>query len=467
MKIRLTLFLILIFSLLTPQLWAAPPSIVSSIPANGDLTADPSTFCIEITFNETMNGAGAWRYSSTVFSNGTSEWSQDLKTFRYCWNNAPTPIPLGSYWFEFNPAGHPDFKSAATGEALPTTRISFTVTADGSNDNNNNNVDNTPPRMNRTIPADGYDSVDKTTTCLVIYFNEDMDTNITSAWSSSHKAATYWPDELSTTIRWLDKRTLEICRNDNGDLAPGDYIFTLNPQGTMFPFTDVAGNKLPETEINFAVSGIFTYYIPYFSSANNHWTGLCISNNSLASEARITATLYNTNGTPISPNPLPPFTIAANGQYLGTVAAGLEATGWVLIHSNCSLSGLCLIGSNVMADIPFSSSITGCLMIPHVAQTNKWDTDIMVCNPNMFQTTITLTYYSRSGQETISPNHVLAAWGSAKYKFSDIFPNLSNIDGGKVKILVTQGGNITGFALYYDTNNGGSYLAGINADPIN
>lgn len=467
MRIKIALLMALLFLSLTPNLWAAPPQVVSSIPANGDLTADPWTFCIDVTFDQAMTGSYQLDYSTTLFDHGQYFWSEGNTRFKYCRNNIQSPLPVGSYWFKLNSRGHTNFRSTTTGEALPETTISFTVTADGSN-----NGDNTPPQISSSVPADGASGIDKTTKCLTLTFNEDMDQTATIAWKSSDQAALKWPDELTTTSTWESARKLKICRQDGGDLPAGDYTFTFNSAdaNSQNKFKDIAGNELPETSIMFKVDAsaptTFTYYVPYFTSANGYWSGLGISNNSNIDDASVSITPYKADGTMVSGNPNPPFTIVKNGQYAVSVADSLGATGWIKIDSSCELSGLCFLGSTLMADIPFVATLSEGLMIPHVAQTDKWDTKIMICNPYNVATSITMTYYSKAGNATtFTPNQAIPAMGSVAYDLSTSFNGMT-LDGGKVKIVVTQGSEIAAFALYYDTNNGGSYFAGISADPI-
>ena len=465
MKIKFSLCLFVLFILFASNLWAGVPQVVSSIPANGDLTADPDTPCIEVTFSETMTGSGNWSFSSTDLT-GQWSWSNDRKTFRYCRNNPQNPLPVGSYWFKLNPPKHPGFKSNSTQEPLPTTTISFTVTADGHNDGPNADV--TPPRVTGSTPANHAINISSGTTCLEITFNEDMDTTVTEAWSSSGKAATFWGDELTSTISWPNARTLKICRHSRTFLEAGDYAFTLNPNGTQSPFTDKAGNALPRTTISFSVSlpvtNAYTYYVPYFQSGNGYWTGLCVSNISDKS-ADVTIALFDSAGDAYN-NLTQTFEIVKNGQHIGVVAPGENASGWIRIASTDKLSGSCFLGSSQMADIPFVSKLGKTLVVAQVAQDNLWDTKIMVCNPNCSQSSLTLTYYSKTGLATTTPEKTLPEYGSAVYHLSDIFPNMT-LDAGKVIISVTQGGGIAAFALYYDTEHGGNYFAGINADIIN
>ena len=450
MKIKRLAALILFFSLLSLNVWAAAPQVSSSIPADGDLTADPWTLCIEFTFNEAMTGSGYWGYSSHFLDGGTSEWSADMRTFSYCRSNINSPIPLGSYWFTLNPAGHPDFKSAATRTALPETTIHFTVTADGSNDS-----DVTAPQVVSSTPADGAGDVDSTTDCLVINFNETMDTSTFDAWSVSNNS---WGNSIPTWT--LDKKSLRICRQNVEQLADGSYTFTLNPANALTPFSDETGNPLPETTITFTVQANqqlinYNYYIPYFTTGNGFWSGVGIANNNELDTASVSIMLYNTDGSLFSSDP--PHAIQADGQFVGVLANGETATGWVKVSSYNKLSGLCFMGSTLMADIPFVSELYKKMIIPHVAQDDLWDTTIMVCNPNNIPVQLNIEYLPQDGSGGIYyATQTLPALGSRVYDLATIFSASLPLNAGKIKLTALQGDGIAAFALYTNQKTGAS-----------
>ncbi len=445
---------------------ADQPQVISSIPADGDLTADPWTLCIEFTFNESMTGSGYWRYSSTFLDGGSSEWSADMKTFRYYRSNINSPIPLGSYWFKLNPAGHPDFKSAATRTALPETTIHFTVTADGSNDLN---PDNTAPQITGSTPGDSAVNIDPNTDRLIITFSETMnftDIDTFNSWTISNNS---WGN-LNTYSAAMDSKSLVIVRNSVNPLAAGDYVFTLNPANNPhIPFADQAGNPLAETTITFSVSTLpdsdYSYYIPYFKSGNNFWSGVGIANNNELDAASISIMLYNSDGSLLSSDP--PHLIPADGQFVGTLADGETATGWVKIISYNQLSGLCFMGSTLMADIPFVSELSRKLVIPHVAQDNLWNTTIMVCNPDNMPVQLKIEYMPQAGTGSISyATQSLPPLGSAVYEMETIFSASLPLSSGKIKLISLQGNGIAAFALYTNQKSGGSNYAGVTAVPL-
>ncbi|MBN2704813.1 MAG: hypothetical protein JXR89_00060, partial [Deltaproteobacteria bacterium] len=94
----LALFFWALFLLLVSPVPAlAAPSVISSLPADGDITADPATVCLEVTFSEPMTGAYAWRWSDTVWNGATTSWSVDMRTVSFCRTNGASPLALGSY----------------------------------------------------------------------------------------------------------------------------------------------------------------------------------------------------------------------------------------------------------------------------------------------------------------------------------------------------------------------------------
>lgn len=447
---------------------AAAPQVTSSIPADGNLTADPATDCIEVFFSEPMRNASAWRWSSTLWNNSTTTWAADMRSCTLCRPNGITPLPLGSYWIQLNPSSLPAyFKSDATGLALPLTTIHFTVTAGGSNI-----VDNTPPTVLSTEPANGSSGVDPLTAGLTVVFSEQMDfsdNDVYDAWTMTNNA---WdPNNVIYSLAVGDT-SLSITRQDGSPLPAGTYTLTLNPAGTVKPMADVAGNIMAETSISFTVNASAppasgkTYYVPYFSVGASTWTGLALANNSSTGTASVVVRLYNHDGIDFST--LPAIAIAPDGQYNGSLAVGENRRGWIRITSDEELSGLCFMGSDLMADIPFTETLANELMIPHVAQDDTWDTSIMICNPDESSaTSLTITYSSGNGASLTYPGSItLAPLQSGVYELGEMFRNHLPLTGGRVHI-VSGGSRVAAFALYSSEKSGGDYYAGINAVPLN
>ena len=469
MKIKLSITLALFFSLLTLNAWGAdPPWIVRSIPANFHLTADPWTLCLEVTFSEPMVVPSSNLDFSPdgLWVNGTSSWSADKRTFTYCRSNSQTILPVGNYWITLNPGGRDFFRADATGLGLPETTIYFTVVADGNNDI-------ITPYVVSTVPSNCSLNVDPATACVSVTFSEPMDQRYRNTWSFSNSS---WQN---ATVDWSrDGKTVSFCRgNTPPPLANGTYILILNPvnpdlpktNSQVLPFCDLAYNNMPQTTITFTVDsnplGGYNYYVPYFKSGNGYWTGVGISNHSDVDTAAAIITLYNADGTIFASDP--PHAVQPNGQFAGILAENQTATGWAKVSSYNELTGLCFMGSTLMADIPFVSESAKFLMIPHVAQDNLWDTKVMVCNPNNTPAHLNLTFYSPEGlAQLYTPPQPLAAFGSTIYELGDIFMNSLPLHRGKVLLTVTQGGGIAAFALYSNTKTGGSHYAGINAVPV-
>ena len=51
-----------------------------------------------------------------------------------------------------------------------------------------------------------------------------------------------------------------------------------------------------------------------------------------------------------------------------------------------------------MADVPITDSLSPSLVIPHVAQSSTWDTQIFIANPNNSLNSIEMTYYDKQGR---------------------------------------------------------------------
>lgn len=92
--------------------------------------------------------------------------------------------------------------------------------------------------------------------------------------------------------------------------------------------------------------------------------------------------------------------------------------------------------------------------IPHVAQNDEWDTIVLIGNPNATSTTVTLTYYSKTGEAGQPASHTIAGNGSGRYPLSDLIGATTTAHGGKVVISATQA--VVAFALYNDIKYGES-----------
>ena len=202
--------------------------------------------------------------------------------------------------------------------------------------------------------------------------------------------------------------------------------------------------------------GPYNYYLPCFKSGNGYWTGLGLANSSLSEPSAIKVVVYGCDGSCLAEEMK---TLPIDGQAAFVVAATLNDSGWMYVNSHQPLTGLAIIGQKEMVAMPFVSDLADCLVIPHIAQDNIWDTSVMICNPQDIPVTVTLTYVDQNGETQGKQSYKLATHGSNKY-------NLSELSGtamtGKIYIKASRG--IAAFALYSNQKGGGTYLSGINAE---
>ena len=240
------------------------------------------------------------------------------------------------------------------------------------------------------------------------------------------------------------------------DLPPNDGNWAeWNGGGAAPSLTITISENNPPPEVN------YNYYLPYYSSANNYWTGLALINRNQKDSTQVQITVYGSNGNPLA---IENKAIPAYGQDAFPVASQLNASGWMQVNSQQPLSGLAFLGSggtpSLMADIPFVSELSTCLAVPHVAQDDTWDTVILTCNPNNVAVSITLKYVDKAGVVQGTQNYSIPAFGSGEYPLSTNFSN--NIPmAGRVEISSSAG--IATFALYSNRKSGGTYYSGINA----
>lgn len=221
----------------------------------------------------------------------------------------------------------------------------------------------------------------------------------------------------------------------------------------------VIKNNLVSISDNSYTRGLYNYYLPYFSSINNNWTGLGVSNNSQEATS-LQVSIYSRDGDCLDKSII---NIPINGQKSLPLWGDSNTEGWILINSHSPLSGLAFLGvaapTQLLANIPFIRDLSRSLVIPHVAQDIYWDTSIFVCNPQSAPTTVTLKWIDNDGLIKGVRQSTIPANGGEMYPLS-IF---SSSVAGKIHIFSTDG--IAAFALYNNLKTGGTYLAGINADP--
>jgi hypothetical protein len=210
------------------------------------------------------------------------------------------------------------------------------------------------------------------------------------------------------------------------------------------------------------IEGDYNYYLPYYSSSNNYWTGLGLANQNRDNINNLQVTIFDSCGKPLTAENK---TMSANGQDAFPVAPQLNSNGWMWVNSHQPLSGLAFLGSggipSLMADISFISELSTYLVIPHIAQDSSWDTTIFICNPNDEDVSVILKYIDRTGVEQEIQNYTILTHGNGEYLLSKVFSDKIPLSG-KVEINASYG--IAAFALYTDKKSGGSYYAGINAE---
>ena len=207
--------------------------------------------------------------------------------------------------------------------------------------------------------------------------------------------------------------------------------------------------------------GIYDYYLPYYSSLNNNWTGLGLVNRNQMEATQLQVTVYDDSGNSLATeNKIIPL----HGQEAFPITTTLNNSGWMRVDSQQPLSGLAFIGLSggvpLMADIPFVEELATSLVIPHIAQDDIWDTSILICNPVNKANNITLQLIGQDGALQGEEHIEIVALGSGEYDLSSLFAQVSH-KSGKIKINASSG--IAAFALYRNTKSGGSYCAGINA----
>ena len=210
------------------------------------------------------------------------------------------------------------------------------------------------------------------------------------------------------------------------------------------------------------IEGNYNYYLPYFKSGNGFWSGLGLTNRNHGESTQLQISVYNSGGISLAAEYK---TIPAHGQDSFVVATQLNNSGWMQVNSHQPMSGLAFLGSwdipLLMADIPFTSELSSCLVVPHISQDVSWDTTILICNPNNEAVSVGLKYVDKAGAEQGIQNYTIPAHGCGEYLLSTVFSDKIPM-AGSVEINSSNG--IAAFALYTDKKSGGTYYAGINAE---
>lgn len=206
-------------------------------------------------------------------------------------------------------------------------------------------------------------------------------------------------------------------------------------------------------------AGDYSYYLPYFTTDAEYWSGLGLRNSNSTQGANVSVTVYESDGNVVMRESK---SLPARGQNAFVVGDGLSAQGWMSVDSDQPLTGLCFFGTkgfnSYMADITLIPELSTILHVPHIAQNDQWDTTVMICNPNASNTAVTLTFADQDGNALSPKTYTIAPNGSGKYNVADL---VSDAASGSVEISASQG--VAGFALYHNLKQGGMSYAGISA----
>lgn len=207
----------------------------------------------------------------------------------------------------------------------------------------------------------------------------------------------------------------------------------------------------------------YTYYLPYFSS-KDQGTGVQLRNVSETETANVTITPYENNGQALE---AVEWTLNPQGQNAGIIERRTGKEGWIQVESDQILVGLSFVqrvnDPVLMYDITLTSEPNTLLHVPHVAQNDRWDTTVMVCNPGTSNNSVTVTVYDKNGADQGTSTQNIPAKGSRQYPLADIL-GAAKLDRGSVEISADNG--VAAFALYQDLKfqgNTGKGYAGISA----
>jgi len=194
----------------------------------------------------------------------------------------------------------------------------------------------------------------------------------------------------------------------------------------------------------------YSYYIPFFSS-KGYGTGVALRNSDPSESAHVYLYVRDTEGNLLNGQALP--TLPPSGQYAGIVNGGPNEEGWIQVHSDRHLTGLCFA---MRTDIPrfmfdqtLIPELSETLIVPHLADNEYWDTTVMVCNPNNTSVEATFTVYQTDGTALDPYRVTIPARGSGKYEVAAMTGGES-IPQGSVKISASKG--LAAFALYRNTD---------------
>lgn len=211
------------------------PSVVSSVPARGEIAVDPSLASIAVQFSEPMNPGYTSFTLPAAWGTATTSWSTDLRTLTIQRASPIEPLPARDrVTLLLNPPGSSGSFRDLAGNLLPETKIEFGVLPYEDF-----------PAVASTSPANGAVGVSPGLASFTVTFDEPMASSVslsvsprwgasTTSWSGDQRTLTV--TRTSATPLPADSR-IEVALN----VTPGqiDWLappaFLRNPRGDRLP----------------------------------------------------------------------------------------------------------------------------------------------------------------------------------------------------------------------------------------
>ncbi len=205
----------------------------------------------------------------------------------------------------------------------------------------------------------------------------------------------------------------------------------------------------------------FTYYIPYYENGPGIGTGIAFRNLSATDQTEVSVEVYDQSGTLVQQTSFP---LAPNGQLSTVIGDETVRHGWIFVESEQKVAGLCIVGTeNGIMDVPFNRIVSTEIVIPHIAQDDRWDTTAIVSNPNDTNANLTVFFFGEDGAQISQESFELLALGSERIAVADFFQQ----DGQSSGSMVMEADvGIVAFAFYDNEKIGGFGSAGIDGHPL-
>jgi len=172
----------------------------------------------------------------------------------------------------------------------------------------------------------------------------------------------------------------------------------------------------------------YTCYLPYFSSDNQTWSGLALSNFGVQEDNSYTVEYFMADGRRLGTQNA---TIPPHGQR--SFVADYDGMGWIRVRSAKPLTGLALTGDagNYLLDLPFTPEKGTVFSAPHVTTSDGWDTWLYLCNTENATAMVDVEYFKPSGEFGQKAVVAIAANGSA---VQSLLRALGVMNGGSLYI---------------------------------